>query len=177
MAGSTGARAITSADQRGKRGQRKRKTGTMQKNTIKTKAKFKSAGVEGGRVKILASKTPSGRKNVPERATYETQLARAEWISCPSLRGHVETWRRITKKISPTATSEQTGLESSTACPGDRNHYSLFQLRSTTTASCNFAIQPRCPPFLVYRALSGYRTFTKKNTQTKIYIRVMFIVW
>ena len=37
-----------------------------------------NAGVEDGRrVKDLASKTPSGRKSVPERATYETQLARA----------------------------------------------------------------------------------------------------
>ena len=45
---------------------------------IETKTKGESAGVEGGRVKNLASKTPSGRKSFPKRATYETQLARAE---------------------------------------------------------------------------------------------------
>ena len=38
---------------------------------IERKTKRESAGVEGGRVKNLASKTPSGRKNVPEGATYE----------------------------------------------------------------------------------------------------------
>ena len=54
---------------------------------IERKTKCESAGVEGGRVKNLASQTPSGRKNVPERATYETLLARAEWTSCPTLRG------------------------------------------------------------------------------------------
>ena len=54
---------------------------------METITKFESAGVEGRRVKNLASKTPSGRKNVTERATYETQLARAEWTSCPTLRG------------------------------------------------------------------------------------------
>ena len=41
---------------------------------IETITKCESAGVEGGRIKTLASKTPSGCKNVPERATYETHL-------------------------------------------------------------------------------------------------------
>ena len=50
---------------------------------IETKTECESAGVVGGRVKNLASKTPSGRKNAPERATYETQLARTEWTSSP----------------------------------------------------------------------------------------------
>ena len=54
---------------------------------IETTAKCLSAGVEGGRVKHLAGKTPRGRKNVPERVTYEAQVARAEWTSCPTLRG------------------------------------------------------------------------------------------
>ena len=38
--------------------------------------KYESAGVEGGRVKEVASKTASGGKNIPERVTYDTQLAR-----------------------------------------------------------------------------------------------------
>ena len=54
---------------------------------IETKTKCESAGVKGGRVKNLASKTPSGPKNEPERAMYETQLARAKNTSCPTLRG------------------------------------------------------------------------------------------
>ena len=57
--------------------QRKGKTGTMQKNRNSNKTR-KRWGVEGGRVKNLASKTPSGRENIPERAMYGTQLARAE---------------------------------------------------------------------------------------------------
>ena len=64
---------------------RKAKTGTMQKN--RNKNQCENAGVESGRVKDLASKTPSGRKSVPERATYENQLARTEWTSCLTLRG------------------------------------------------------------------------------------------
>ena len=47
---------------------------------METIRKCKSAGVEGSGFKNLASKTPSGQKDVPKRATYETQLARAEWI-------------------------------------------------------------------------------------------------
>ena len=54
---------------------------------IEITTKCESAEVEGGRVQTLASKTQSRRENVPERATYETQLARAEWTSCPTLRG------------------------------------------------------------------------------------------
>ena len=43
---------------------------------IEAITKFESAGVEGRRIKNLASETPSGHKNVPERATHETQFAR-----------------------------------------------------------------------------------------------------
>ena len=65
----------------GNGGREKGKRGELCRN-IEATTKCESAGVEGGRVKQHASKTPSGRKNVPERATYETQLARAKcWIS------------------------------------------------------------------------------------------------
>ena len=57
---------------------------------IETKTKCESAGVKGGRIKDLASKNPSGRKNVPELASYEAQLARAEWTSCPTCGGDVD---------------------------------------------------------------------------------------
>ena len=56
---------------------------------IETITKCESAGVEGGRVKNLASETPRSRKNVPERyeRTPPKRSARAEWTSCPTLRG------------------------------------------------------------------------------------------
>ena len=66
MAGSTGARAITSADWRGKRGQDKGEPGAMQK--IGNETKCESAGVEGGSVRNRESKTPSDRK------TYQNAL-------------------------------------------------------------------------------------------------------
>ena len=75
MAGLTGARAIPQISEgNGGREKGNRKLGRK----IETTTKCERAGVEGGRVKNLASETPSGRKIVPERATYETQLARAE---------------------------------------------------------------------------------------------------
>ena len=85
MAVSTCARAVPPQISEENGGREKRKRALCKK--IETKTKCESAGVEGGRAKNLASKTLRGRKNVPERATYETQLARAEWTSCPTLRG------------------------------------------------------------------------------------------
>ena len=67
----------------------------------KSKTKCESDGVEGGRVKNLSSKTLIGRKNAPERAAYETQLARAAWKSCPTLRWRRRTKRTITRKPPP----------------------------------------------------------------------------
>ena len=58
----------------------------MQKN-IEAKTKCEIVGVEGGRVEDLASKTQAVAKNISERATYGTQLARAERTSCFTLRG------------------------------------------------------------------------------------------
>ena len=54
---------------------------------IQKQNKCENAGIEGGRVKDLASKNPKRSQSVPGRATYETQLARAEWTSCLILRG------------------------------------------------------------------------------------------
>ena len=75
---------------------------------IEIKTQCESAGFEGGRVKDLASKTPSGRKNVPERATYETQLARAEWTSCPTLRGRRRNWAENYQGNPPRKTESKT---------------------------------------------------------------------
>ena len=77
---------------------------------METKTKCESARVEGGRVKNFASKTPSGRENVLERATYETQLARAERTSCPTLRerrpNRAENYRAENYKDNPPRKTE-----------------------------------------------------------------------
>ena len=73
---------------------------------LETITKCESAGVGGGRVKNLASKTPRGRKNLPERATYETQLSRAEWTSCPT-RGRRQNRADIYQENPPGKLSEK----------------------------------------------------------------------
>ena len=79
----------------GTKGNRKRKTGTIQK-----KKKNENAGVEGGIVENLASKTPSGRKSVSERYVRNPTRARNGHRTSPC-GDDVETERRTTKNIPP----------------------------------------------------------------------------
>ena len=68
---------VTKGDRKGKRELSKRK----QKNSCK------KAGVVGGIVETLASKAPSGRKSVSERALRTKPNPRVEWTSYFTLRG------------------------------------------------------------------------------------------
>ena len=73
------------------------------KQKKRNKPKCESAGVEGGRVKDLASKTPSGRKkNVYQNAlrTKPNSRARNGHRASPC-GGDVGTGRKITRKIPP----------------------------------------------------------------------------